>query len=1113
MKRRRKKRRRRQELLLAALSGNGRADKEGRPGGAAAKPRAAARPDGPKELTDTGTGRRKKAPRRSDVGSDQTFQREDEREAVVAASIGFPWGGLLEEEIQAEVVATVGALEQAQYVVVRNHILAMWRADPKVWLHEYAVMETIRDEHAKLVHSAYTFLLSNGYINFGIAPDIKAAAPKEPRKATVIVVGAGLAGLAAARQLLAFGHKVIVLEGRQRPGGRVCTKRMVQGEHAAAADLGGSVITGVLGNPLGVLAKQAGHTLLKIRDTCPLYQPSGTPVDEAVDADVTAKFNRLLDEASKLRAEMEVSEYIALGTAMELLCNERGWGLEPAERQLLDWHMANLEYANAGLLGQLSLAFWDQDDPYEMAGDHCFLVGGNGKLVNALADGLPIFYGRMVTDIKYGDGGVKVVTVRPGEQGKPNASEQVYEGDLVLCTIPLGILKRGTLHFEPELPARKQEAIKRLGFGLLNKVAMLFPHAFWGPELDTFGRLSEDPSQRGEFFLFYSYARVSGGNLLIALVAGEAAIRFEKLPAQEAIARVLAALRGIYEPQGVSVPLPLQTVCTRWAADAFAGGSYSNVAVGATGDDYDIMAESVSDRLFFAGEATMRRYPATMHGAFLSGLREAGHIASVAATPAMLAGSRVERRPTTPSDLQAYVATLEEIFKSADLECGCLAICFDPTSSDPASPALVRVTIKGELSQKRGVTSQHGKQQGIEKVQRSGKDWAQSQSLVTQEDAKISRALHVRLGETTAVDSADNKNRLVPGQAVTADKEPLKLHDQEQENVMKVESGEQGREEGQAAASAASTRPRRAAAGARIDSQVLHLFTLVTRAQAEELREVRGGDAGRLAHLSSGLGVKLVGRRGLGPAGERLVTDIRSAHEAHRRAVARSKDRKVAEASGGKALASAGSSGAGFGKPGDPQTGKASQAGGKSLRYGSKSVRAITNGGSNSLKSTGGVSGPRSQPSVPVAPLAPRAPLDYAKILALPTGGYVMPVESGPQVSQHLSQQLALPALQAPAMTRVAESSNRQLRVLQQNLAESSGQKLRHVQEDLRETPNCQEAASVGNPAASRDSRDRTSLQPPALVDEASGSDSRFMDLQQGAQGVSSLFSMVGVNT
>ncbi|KAI5434717.1 hypothetical protein KIW84_021512 [Lathyrus oleraceus] len=77
------------------------------------------------------------------------------------------------------------------------------------------------------------------------------------------------------------------------------------------------------------------------------------------------------------------------------------------------------------------------------------------------------------------------------------------------------------IKFIPELPQRKLDGIKRLGFGLLDKVAMLFPHVFWEMDLDRFGHLSDDPSCHGEFFL------------LISLVAGEDAHKFESMPPVE----------------------------------------------------------------------------------------------------------------------------------------------------------------------------------------------------------------------------------------------------------------------------------------------------------------------------------------------------------------------------------------------------------------------------------------------------------------------------------------------------------------------------------------------------------------------------------------------------
>ena len=86
---------------------------------------------------------------------------------------------------------------------------------------------------------------------------------------------------------------------------------------------------------------------------------------------------------------------------------------------------------------------------------------------------------------------------------------------------------------------------------------MLFPEAFWG-NADMFGRLAELGEQRGEYYLFYSYARISGGPVLAALVSGDAAKAFERLSCEEATRKVMAILQGIFEPKGVTVPAPLQ---------------------------------------------------------------------------------------------------------------------------------------------------------------------------------------------------------------------------------------------------------------------------------------------------------------------------------------------------------------------------------------------------------------------------------------------------------------------------------------------------------------------------------------------------------------------------
>ncbi|KAK9918934.1 hypothetical protein WJX75_008165 [Coccomyxa subellipsoidea] len=628
-----------------------------------------------------------------------------------AWAVGFNALSLTEEE---EDLLPSGSQENI-YVEVRNHILTRWRESVSRYLSVEQAEAGVKPDLRKYARVAWIFLNTAGYINFGVAPDIAAKALETPAtRGTVIIVGAGLAGLSAARQLRAFGFQVVLLEGHGRPGGRVYTKRLEAEGHRAVADLGGSIITGIDGNPLAVLAAQLNIPLHDINTAgVPLYLEDGREADTRIDSRAEKEHNTLLDLCDRFREDMgEITDNISLATALETIwASRREDSTDQAdlERRLLDWHFANLEFANAAPLSLLSLRTWDQDDPHEMQGAHTFLPGGNLRLVAALTEGLPIMYNSVVKEIRYSKNRVAVRT-----------ATHEFQGDAVLVTVPLGVLKAGSIKFSPPLPQRKLDSIQRMGFGVLNKVVMLFPHAFWR-KADMFGRIAPSRDRRGEFFLFYSYATISGGAVLAALVAGDAAVEFEKIDPNESARRVLATLTGIFNPKGIRVPAPLQVVCTRWGADPMARGSYSSIAVGALGgEEYDILQQSVAGRVFFAGEATTKKHPATMHGAFLSGLREAANVsatlakeraeavaaaAAAARAAAVSNGAAVQRRPPDQDDaavrravLTAKVAqALKELFNDTsrppDVEFGCFAALFGPKASAFEGQALLRVDI------------------------------------------------------------------------------------------------------------------------------------------------------------------------------------------------------------------------------------------------------------------------------------------------------------------------------------------------------------------------------------------------------------------------------------
>lgn len=306
--------------------------------------------------------------------------------------------------------------------------------------------------------------------------------------------------------------------------------------------------------------------------------------------------------------------------------------LTPKDMRLLNWHFANLEYSFAANPKKLSLTLADQDSGNEFEGLHSMVVGGYNQLpygLYSVPDKLDVRTNKTVTKISYdanAEGNTKAtVHCDNGEK---------FVGDHVVYTGSLGTLQHRTVEFDPPLPNWKQSAVDRLGFGLLNKVILVFDEPFWDVERDFFGLLrtpddvesmnqADYATNRGRFYLFWNCIRTTGLPVLVGLMAGDAAHQAEKITDAEIITEVTGQLRNVFKH--TVVPDPLETVVTRWASDPFTRGSYSFVAAGAHLEDYETMARPVGN-LHFAGEATCGTHPATVHGAYLSGLRAAAEV-------------------------------------------------------------------------------------------------------------------------------------------------------------------------------------------------------------------------------------------------------------------------------------------------------------------------------------------------------------------------------------------------------------------------------------------------------------------------------------------------------
>lgn len=435
---------------------------------------------------------------------------------------------------------------------------------------------------------------------------IEAQAGRARRPAEVIVIGGGIAGLACARRLGQQGKQVLILEGRTRLGGRIHSAPLA----GVKVDLGASWLQGSKGNPISELAQQAGARLVRTDyDEMELFDLDGRGLTER-------EYEAIYDVVEQTKKELERGQKRAARDASIEPIVKRALdqpGLSPTERRGVRWALAS-EIAGeyAADFHDLSLSQWNEDYEYR-GGDYQF-AGGYSTLVDFLAKeciglGVEIQTGTVVHGIDWSSHEVRVRT-----------SQHDYGAKQAVVTLPLGVLKRGTVQFGGGLPEGKHRAVQRLAVGTLNKVAMAFRHRFWPADATYFGCLGEANETHIEL---WNIEPVVSTPVLVAFFGGNAAVQLEGMSDGDIQRMVLERLRRVF---GTRVDEPLALQVTRWAQDPFSHGSYSHVPPGAIYDDCEALAEPIGNRLFFAGEATNARHPSTVHGAYESGERAAREV-------------------------------------------------------------------------------------------------------------------------------------------------------------------------------------------------------------------------------------------------------------------------------------------------------------------------------------------------------------------------------------------------------------------------------------------------------------------------------------------------------
>ncbi|NKB39981.1 MAG: NAD(P)-binding protein [Ilumatobacter sp.] len=435
-----------------------------------------------------------------------------------------------------------------------------------------------------------------------------------------IIVGGGVSGLTAAKTLEDAGMPVVLLEGSDRLGGRIHTLDLEE-DDASWIDMGAGWILDHRTNPVFHMLKDAGTEVRSVPVVGPrvrIYDHgSATWKQWTAAMKAYGKFGWAL-----MRPQPISSEFSSLGERFD----ER-LGNQPKREDayLLKSFLEILIGSSVDDMHQNMLSeVWEH---VEHKGTSMVMItGGYRHLVELLSNALS------TTEVMLNQT-VSQVSIPQNSSTAPlvaveTSDGRTYQGARVIITVPLGVLKAGSIAFDPPLPPAKQDAIERIGFGTVEKVVMTFENAFWRRNRRKPMSLFSiaDPVAADGMYVDVSATSGSGPGAptshCLAYVCGNTKAELVAENPEAAVEQVLSDLQTIFPD---TFEPPVATATSRWRSSPFSQGSYAYPSVHTEPGDFTKLGEPTHDGMvLFAGDAcaegTALGY---VEGAIFSGERAA----------------------------------------------------------------------------------------------------------------------------------------------------------------------------------------------------------------------------------------------------------------------------------------------------------------------------------------------------------------------------------------------------------------------------------------------------------------------------------------------------------